>query len=273
MTAIVQDVSPAAMVDAIEANLYAFFATYRNLAGWRFHDDSDRIWFTTGVPVSLFNAVLQARFDPTDIPAQIAATLAPYQERGLPVLWWVGPASQPATLGSYLEAYGLRHGGDLTGMALDLQAWAGAVPLPPGVHITQVYDKDDLVRWFQPVVVSFQLPMLADAALFDYSVQLGFAPAVPLRHYIGWQDAEPVAAASLCLGAGVAGIYNVATRPEARGQGIGTALTAAALADAREAGYRVAILHATRMGRNVYRRLGFAEYCTVHQYLWGAEEE
>jgi len=67
---------------------------------------------------------------------------------------------------------------------------------------------------------------------------------------------------------GVAGIYNVATLPEARGKRIGSMITAAPLIDARERGYRISILHSTKMGYNVYRRLGYQEICRLIRYEW-----
>jgi predicted acetyltransferase len=77
-----------------------------------------------------------------------------------------------------------------------------------------------------------------------------------------------VATATLVPSTGVAGIYNVATLPEARGQGIGAAMTATVLRAGRDLGCHTAILIASELGEPVYRRVGFEECCRVGEYVW-----
>lgn len=97
---------------------------------------------------------------------------------------------------------------------------------------------------------------------------------VPLREhpigpfYLARLHGEPVAASALYCDGQVAGLCEVCTVPSARGQGIGAAITAAPLKDARALGYRIGVLQASGMGEPVYRRLGFTEYCTLDAYCW-----
>jgi ribosomal protein S18 acetylase RimI-like enzyme len=82
-------------------------------------------------------------------------------------------------------------------------------------------------------------------------------PGSAVRCWIAWRGAEPVAKAFLHLAAGAAGLYAVATRPEARGLGLARNLTLHGFAAARAAGYRLGILHSTPMARTLYEKLGF----------------
>jgi GNAT superfamily N-acetyltransferase len=55
---------------------------------------------------------------------------------------------------------------------------------------------------------------------------------------------------------GSVGVFGVATLPDARGRGVGTAITAAAVDWARDRA-DLAWLQASEDGRNVYERMGF----------------
>ena len=55
-----------------------------------------------------------------------------------------------------------------------------------------------------------------------------------------------------------AGIYAVATRPEARRLGFARLLTLTALPKARALGHQLAVLHSTPMAEGLYHSLGFA---------------
>jgi len=82
--------------------------------------------------------------------------------------------------------------------------------------------------------------------------------------FVGYLAGEPVASSMLATtrSVGLAGIYSVATRPAQRGRGFGTALTAAALAEAAQQGYDTAVLEPSPSGAPMYRRMGFEPFTT-----------
>jgi ribosomal protein S18 acetylase RimI-like enzyme len=92
----------------------------------------------------------------------------------------------------------------------------------------------------------------------------------PFRLYLGRLHGRPVATNMLACAAGAASVLGVGTLSEARGQGIGTAITLQPYLDARGMGYHTGVLFATELGVPVYRRLGFREVGTISRYLWRA---
>ena len=143
-------------------------------------------------------------------------------------------------------------------MAVDLFDLNEEQPVPAGLTIERVEDTKSLTKWDYASIHGFGMPEIGINTWFDLFAGLGFE--LPVRNYVGILNGEPVAASQLFLDAGVAGIYMVATIPEARGKGIGTAMTVRPLLEARAMGYRIGVLQSSLMAVDVYRRLGFREY-------------
>jgi ribosomal protein S18 acetylase RimI-like enzyme len=80
-------------------------------------------------------------------------------------------------------------------------------------------------------------------------------------------DGEMVAAALAYDFADDCGIYNVGTAEKARRRGLGTALTAAQVHDARDRGCRTASLQSTQMAERVYAALGFRDLGRILEYV------
>jgi GNAT superfamily N-acetyltransferase len=108
---------------------------------------------------------------------------------------------------------------------------------------------------------------------FNVYANLPFGPDRALRLYLGSIDGKPVGTVALFLAAGVASINWVVTLHKFRRQGIGAAMTLRAAREARSAGYRVGVLTASPLGINIYRRMGFKEYCQVSTYEWGPSDD
>ena len=263
-----EDRSPAAVISAIEANLIVLWRSYSRLPGAEVCDQPDRFWVATDIPFPPFNGVVRARLQSETLTPTITTILQHFTRRQVPMLWLVVPSTQPADLGSYLIEHELRHTGDDPGMAIALDSLPRDLRLPSGFTLEPVDDPITLRSWCgfidQPVVAE---------ALFAWGQTLGFAPDREIVHFLGRLDGRAVATATLVLGGGVAGIYNVMTVPDVQRRGIGALMTVRPLEMVRARGYHLGVLQSSQMGYRLYRRLGFEEYCRIGIYLWPGETE
>ncbi len=170
--------------------------------------------------------------------------------------WWVGPSATPGADATLVEA-GLRLVDELPLMSASLESLSSDLATPDGVAVTRVRSADDLRAWAVAYVGGHGHPSEMERAWCAVLASLSLHDGAPLRHYVAHRGGEPVASATTFLGAGVAGLYFVATPPAWRGAGLGTAVTLHALAAARTAGYGTAVLGAEAPAVNLYRRLGF----------------
>ncbi|HLB46216.1 MAG TPA: GNAT family N-acetyltransferase [Anaerolineales bacterium] len=272
MNDVLKDFSTPSLVAAIKANLFEWYDYLGRSPQAERYDSPELKWVLTGISHPFLNNVLRTQWNPDHVDARIEETLAHFKSRNVTRFsWWTEPGTQPANLGERLLAHGLTYSKGGAGMAVDLLALNEDAAFPSGLTVEAVGDEAALEQWVHPAFIgfggrdSFGGGDADEKACFDLFAGLGFD--MPLRHYVGWLDGKPVAASQLFLGAGVAGIYWVATVPEARHQGIGGALTLAPLREARAMGYRIGILQASSMGEGVYRGLGFQEYCRVSNYV------
>lgn len=267
MANILADFSTASTAQAVEANLFAFF---QHVAAWprvELHDDGACCWTLSDLPFPLFNSVLRARMESAAADESIAARIRDCGDRRVPMLWWTGPSTTPADLGARLERRGFLME-PAHGMAADLAAVDLAPAAEAMVRVDAVEDVPTLRVWSRVLCHAFAAPHTFGDAFTELAAAIGLGPASPFRHFLARFGGEPAATCSVFFGAGVAGIYDVATLPERRKRGLGTAVTKAALAEARARGYRIAILHSSAAGARLYRSLGFAEVCDIGQHVW-----
>lgn len=188
------------------------------------------------------------------------------------VTWLVQEGAPAAEIKGYLLSQGLTlRESFAVEMAADLSRIPEELPVPPGLKIVRVEDKETLQQWIHTASLGFNVPAKYEDVWYEFFAEAVFEQ--PFWSYLALLDGRPVATSQLFLSAGVAGVYNVTCVPEARGQGIGAAITLAPLLDARAIGYRIAILQASEMGAKVYRRLGFQDFGLLSVYLWKNDAE
>ncbi len=275
--AILTDWSASTLVEAIEANGEAWWTYYRHAPQAEVHEERELLWLTTGIPIKEYSGVARARFDAertaAEIDEQIARMQAYFRGRQVGMQWIIGPSTRPTHLGQQLEQHGFVLQGAAPGMAAQLEQLPQTLPMPPWLEIVRVSNQAQLEEWAAAASQGYGEPAEIQQARLAVHRAFSVKEDAPLQRYVARLDGQPVATSELLYAAGVAGIYDVATIPHARRQGIGAAITTLPLLAARARGYRVGVLEASPMGEPVYRRLGFETYCQFNLYEWepGAE--
>lgn len=171
------------------------------------------------------------------------------EQRKLPPLLKFGPSAEPKNLRTHLLSSGfvaMDH--NPPGMAMRLDGLGEERPIPVDLRIERVGDDASVREW------------LSFFTLFEFDMFKILMGSPEVRLYLGRIDGKAIGTSMMFLSSGVAGLYQVEVLPEQRRQGIGTAMTIAPMEDARQLGYRIAVLQASKMGEPVYRKIGFKSY-------------
>lgn len=270
MTDILTDLSKPALVGAAKNNLYRFLAYMLRWEKAEFYQDDLILRWYTPLPHPWFNGVLSRNAPPGQVKELIVDTLAYFKDKDRQVItWWLAPELEDGDWSRQLVQNGLGRIDDPPGMAADLHALNEDLTVPEGLQIRQVEDADQMKTWSEVFATGYGLPLEWEPIYREMMLALGMA--WPCVSYIASVNGMPAAVSAVFYGAGVAGVYSVATLPEWRGKGLGAAVSLAPLLEARQRGYRVGVLQSSEMGYKVYQRLGFREVCRMSHYYWQQE--
>jgi ribosomal protein S18 acetylase RimI-like enzyme len=252
-------------VAVIEQSLHHFWQLYGD--GSPIHErigGEGTLAYLSDNPFGMLNPVTDVRLEPDAADVAITALVEAARRRAVDQWWWGGPGDLPADLGDRLVAAGLTAHDPSPGMSVSLNGWS-APPVPDGLAITRA-DGSIHAEFMRVVLEAFGLPEVAHEPLDVGLMRMAAAPGTPVVNLVGRLDGEPVACATVSLVDGIAGIWNVGTLEHARGRGVGTALTAAAMAAGAQRGAHTAVLIATTPGEPVYRAMGYRTVCEMP--LW-----
>lgn len=265
MTEPATDLSPSCLAISAKANLHALFQSIATSASAPIHSNAHGFSWRTGVANHWFNGALSTMQPDGREHGNIEAIVCDFRRHGIrDFSWWLAPHLDPDTWRRQLQAHGFQYDTQTPGMAIDLDT----LPTFKASELTirRIEAMQELAGWTQTLVQGFGMQPGAGPPFLKMLEHLSID--LPLRHYLGMLDGVPVSTATLFLGAGVAGIYNVATVSDVRGRGFGSQMTLAPLYEARAMGYRVGILQSSKLGYPVYERLGFVKVCNVDYFYW-----
>lgn len=215
------------------------------------------------IPDDMFNYVLSARFTKENVAQRVEQVIHLFQERGLPFSWWVGESDTPSDLKNELCQQGLMFKERDIGMVLDLQHF-----FPKAVSKLDFkrINCAEALKDFGNVILAIGGHPECYDRIYRYIPLTILQENSPLQMHIAYLENKPIVSGILVLEDNMAGIYYVATIPEERGKGYGTAMMEHLLNLAKQRGYFLAGLEASHEGLNLYKRLGFKEVCIFEEY-------
>jgi len=271
MPEILQDLSEAALTEAIEENMYAMTPLTHKWPGAEVYTGKDVSWCVTDVGFPTCNPIIHVNLKPDSVNGVLAMLTDKARKRKVNLHCWITRSTRPSNLAEYLTAHGFTSIGEATGMAIDLRDLNEANRAPKGFSIVEVKDNKTLKTWCQVAGTSFGVPEPVIPSIAAWCTREAKLDQ-PFKFYLGMLDGKPVATSNYYLGEGVCGLYFVGTLPEARNKGIGFSITQKPLLEAKKMGYRAGILQASQMGKPVYLKLGFKEYSKIGSYSWIYEQ-
>ena len=220
-------------------------------------------WFSSGLPLPFFNQVMTVA-EPADA-ASVEAGVEQLRARRVPFQVRIRSRLDD-DLVPVLEGLGLHEDPDEAFPAMTLHPIPDTIAAPdawpPGIEIRRAGDAAGLADHVDVVAAAFGLPLeiARQFLVLDELAMPGF------ELYAGYVDGRAVSSSLGFTAGGTVGIYNVATLREARGLGLGGAMTRHAIAEGRRQGSTVAILQASAMGRHLYETIGFREVLTFRVF-------
>jgi hypothetical protein len=190
-------------------------------------------WLMTDLPDHFMNLVVCNQLPSVGADDLIENALVHFRSLNIRRLSWLTDAGMSSTkINQILLAHGLKFRDSFaTEMAADLLLLPDDLPTHPNLRIVTVDDEATLKQWIHIASVGFRIGEKFEKVWYDFFVEAIFDPR--FQTYLVILDGEPVGTSQVFLSEGAAGIYNVTCIPEARGQGIGSAVTLAPLLEAR----------------------------------------
>jgi hypothetical protein len=128
--------------------------------------------------------------------------------------------------------------------------------LPDGAELRQLSEAEQADVYWKVAAASYTSIGFPPEVFGGYSNHDGLM-AENVAAFIAYLDGEPVSIAMTIVSHGVAGIYWVGSLEQARGKGLGRAVTTAATNAGFKLGAEAASLQASPMGKPIYEAMGY----------------
>ena len=219
---------------------------------------------STGFKIPLLNLALGCNFpsniSESEIEDEIKALKDFFAGRNVPWYWWMNASPSPTNIRELLHRHKVEFDDEdppLPAMAVPLKEGRPLPSFQENIHVWQAETVTDLRAASQIRRVAFKFPEGEATSYFeDMSSDWLNKPDVKL-FLAGESISEPVSIGALIHGAGIPGVYVMATLPDQHRKGFGKAILTRLMNEAAKESRSILALTASRAGFGLYSQFGF----------------
>lgn len=247
-----------AIIEHIVEGMEHYMETLADAPHMEKHSDGICFWIQPKDGIEGPAAVYRADFTGKS-KEEVLGILQAYRSGGIPKYWCPMPLSPVMNLQEMLVTYGLaepRTEASL-GMALFPQEYEPA-PKDAGasaVHVRRVTSPEDFRLW-----TGIVNPVLHECELIDPQLYYPLCESGKMVCFLGFYGNVPAAASATMRRDGNGTLEFIATLPDYRKRGLGSAVCRATIEQLIGDGVSIITLRASKMGVPLYASLGFRAY-------------
>ncbi len=219
---------------------------------------------STGFKIAFLNLALGCNYhegmSEDEIGMEVEEVKRFFAERGVPWYWWLNAQPSPKNIGRILEKHGLEYDAPgLPAMIAQLQTDSSKFPsYGNNIRVWRARSIEDLKVASKIRRIAFRFTEGEALSYFEDMPQDWLSNESPARLFLaGPGESEAVSIGAVIDGAGIPGIYVMATLPEHHRKGYGKAIMTRLMAEASKSGVSIIALTASKAGAGLYSQFGF----------------
>ena len=219
---------------------------------------------STGYKVPLLNLALGCNFPPNssedEIEAEVRAVINFFSGRNVPWYWWMNTQPAPNNIREILAKLGVEYDAPpLPAMVAPIKQNEQAFPkYDESIRVWRARSIADLKAASQIRGQAFQFPAGEAASYFENMPSDWLNDESPARLFLAGKDeSEPMSIGAVIEGAGLPGVYVMATLPGQHRKGYGKSILARLLKEAASMSGQAVVLTASNAGFGLYSQFGF----------------
>ena len=228
---------------------------------------------STGIKFPLLNLALGCSFpdgtSEANIKAEVSEVKDFFARRNVPWYWWMNIRPSPANIGEILKKEGFATDDDpLPAMIAPISQELNALPsYPEDIQVWRAESIDDLKYASAIRRIAFGFAEGEGIMYFEDMSSDWLNDSSRARLFLaGIEKSAPVSIGAVVHGAGIPGIYVMATLPEYHRQGYGKAIMRKLLIEAKSFGGDCIALTASEAGFGLYSKFGFVHLFSFDFY-------